>query len=379
MIIVLSIVNILLLILYGVDFAFYLRNRFCRYHIGRMDKNTWEAAVLKTAKKWINRTPVVKKTDNSRYILIDMLKGEYKDSSIQAFQTASLLLGLIDATNDNYLSNYIRKGKWINLSQKPDSAMLAYAMMKCSDNPESIEFAMDEVYNILQKATDDNGLIAYTGNPKDTARYVDVLGMVCPFLARYGLTYHHAEAVNKAFEQLDFFHDYGMYSSTDLPNHAVNVESKLPIGVYGWGRGTAWYFIGLMDTYKEFPVGEQKEILKLWIKEAAECYKSFQYDDGGFGYILQKNNSFDSSVTAAMAWFYAECAELFEVEEYDNVSKRALEKLRKVTRITGAIDWSQGDTKGIGVFSQTFDIMPFTQGFAIRALYVKDRDKVERT
>ena len=39
------------------------------------------------------------------------------------------------------------------------------------------------------------------------------------------------------------------------------------------------------------------------------------------------------------------------------------------TRMTGAIDWCQGDTKGIGVFSQMYDTMPFAQGMALRAVH----------
>lgn len=373
MIIVLIIIIILLLLLYGVDITFYIKKRYCRFHIGRMDEKAWRAAVEKTAKKWVRHTPVVKKNDNSRYVLIDMIKGEYRDSSIQAFQTASLLLGVIEATGKDYTEQFIRNGNWIKLSEQPDSAMLAYALLKSSDNKQSLESAMDEVYFVLGKASDENGLIAYTGNADDTARYVDVLGMVCPFLAKYGITYNHPEAVNQSFKQLEFYHENGLYSGTALPNHAINVKTKLPLGVYGWGRGTAWYIIGLMDTYKEFPSGEKKETLKRWIKEAAERLGSFQYNDGGFGYILQKDNSFDSSVTSAMAWFYSECSLLFEEKSYETIAKKALERLRKATRITGAIDWSQGDTKGIGVFSQTFDIMPFTQGFTLRAIYTKDR------
>ena len=38
----------------------------------------------------------------------------------------------------------------------------------------------------------------------------------------------------------------------------------------------------------------------------------------------------------------------------------------KNTRRNGEIDFSQGDTKGIGIYSLTYDIMPFTQGIATR-------------
>lgn len=34
-----------------------------------------------------------------------------------------------------------------------------------------------------------------------------------------------------------------------------------------------------------------------------------------------------------------------------------------------AVDFSQGESKAIGVYSQTFDILPFTQGLVFRTLY----------
>ena len=42
-----------------------------------------------------------------------------------------------------------------------------------------------------------------------------------------------------------------------------------------------------------------------------------------------------------------------------------------VTKKNGEIDFSQGDTKDIGVYSILFDILPFAQGFALRAINKK--------
>ena len=362
-------------LVFDVDFLFYLRNCLCRYHIGRMPYEKWKGSVYNRAVKWSKHMPVVKKTDNARYMLLDILKGEYKDASIQNFQTGALLLGLEDLGEDGFIGQNIKEGKWKSLSKQPDCAMLAYALLRESTNPESIRTAMDRVYKILLDAMDENGLIAYTGNPNDPHRYVDALGMVCPFLMRYSRAYGVKEAAEAAYTQLEFYHKYGLLDGTALPNHAVNVKTKLPLGVYGWGRGTAWYFIALMDTYKEMEDTPERSQIKNWIEEAAYYYLAFQREDGGFGYILPMDSGFDSSVTSAMAWFYYECADLFDNITYQRSAEKALDKLRKVTRFNGAIDWSQGDTKGIGVFSQTFDIMPFTQGFALRAIALKEREK----
>ena len=373
--IILLIILITSALIYGIDFIFYLRNRCSRYHIGRIPYDVWRKAVCTTAERWSKHMPVVKKTDNTRYILLDILKGEYKDASIQAFQAGALLLGLEDIGRDGFIGQYIKEGKWKALSRQPDSAMLAYALLREAPDPDSIKAAMDEVYAILLSATDENGLIAYTGNPHDPHRYVDVLGMVCPFLMRYSRIYGVAEAAEAAYVQLQFYHEYGLLAGTALPNHAVNANTKLPLGVYGWGRGTAWYFIALMDTYREMNDAARRSQIKSWIEEAAGCYLTFQREDGGFGYILQMDSGFDSSVTAAMSWFYYECADIFNDMTYQRAAEKALERIEKVTRINGAIDWSQGDTKDIGVFSQTFDIMPFTQGFTLRAISLKEKNK----
>ena len=52
-----------------------------------------------------------------------------------------------------------------------------------------------------------------------------------------------------------------------------------------------------------------------------------------------------------------------------NEAQKSLQYLQSVTQRNGAIDFSQGDTKAIGVYSQNFDILPFTQGFVLKTLY----------
>ena len=58
------------------------------------DLNLWNAKVFEITLKWLKNTPTIKLTDNNRLILIDIVKGNYKRSSIQSWQEAALLLGL---------------------------------------------------------------------------------------------------------------------------------------------------------------------------------------------------------------------------------------------------------------------------------------------
>ena len=51
-----------------------------------------------------------------------------------------------------------------------------------------------------------------------------------------------------------------------------------------------------------------------------------------------------------------------------NEAQKALKYLKSVTQRNGAVDFSQGDTKTIGVYSQKFETLPFSQGFVLRIL-----------
>lgn len=368
---------------YAVDFGFYIKNRYCRFHIGRWEEQNWEAAVEKVAQKWVRNTPTVKITDNSRYILLDFLQGKYRSKSIQSWQKAALILGLLESQNAD--SNAIARktaqelldeaGFWKEPPVAVDCGMLSYAILKAAEDPQKVRPAMDFARSLIENNINEQGMISYTGGKENPEMYVDTLGLTCAFLALYAKVYGVPSCEETAFVQLQMYHQYGLLEGATLPNHAFNIQTKLPLGVYGWGRGTAWYVIGLMDTYEELTTTSYRDAVLQWIVEAAESYISYQRADGGFGAILQRANTYDSSATAALAWFYERCYMLLGQEKYWAVSAGCLSKLLKKTRITGAIDECQGDTKGIGVFAQTYDTMPFAQGMAMRAIALRRNRK----
>ncbi len=383
--------NIILVVLllgclvnYGVDLIFYLRDRYCRFHIGRWDKSTWETVVEKTARRWVGHTPTVKITDNSRYMLLDFIQGKYRSNSIQSWQKAALILGLLEsgdadsraAARKAAMELLDENGSWKVKPVAVDCGMLSYAILKAVDDPRRVRPAMDFSRALIEGNINEYGMISYTGGRDNPEMYVDTLGLTCPFLALYARVYGVSACEETAYRQLMMYHQFGLLNGTALPNHAFDIRSKLPLGVFGWGRGAGWYVIGLMDTYCELETQRYRDAVRQWIVEAAENYHSYQRKDGGFGSILQRANTYDSSATAVLAWFYAECFDLLEQEAYRTAADRCLSKLLTKTRITGAIDECQGDTKGIGIFAQTYDVMPFAQGMALRAINIrKSKDK----
>lgn len=144
--------------------------------------------------------------------------------------------------------------------------------------------------------------------------------------------------------------------------HAYDNETEVPLGIYGWGRGMGWWMLGIMDSYLEIPSEQLKKI----IIETADKIIKFENDNGGFASNLALKNNTESSVTSIAAYFYQKCYEITSKEQYQEVADRCIGALMRNTRRSGEIDFSQGDTKGIGIYSQTYNIMPFTQGIVTR-------------
>jgi unsaturated rhamnogalacturonyl hydrolase len=378
-------VLILVLIVFLIDFIPQFNTWQSRIKIGQFSsKEEWKTKVLAISKKWLFKTPTIKLTDNSRLIIIDIVKGNYKKNAIQHWQEAALLLGLIEEYKSSksettkviittYLDSKIDgNGNWKNPPSEIDGVILAYALLSIPWlNHDKNKPAFDAIYNLILSLKGEDGTIAYKKHSK-SFRYVDTIGFICPFLVAYGIKYNNEEAVSIALKQISEFNNYALLKDTFIPCHTYNLETKLPVGLFGWGRGLGWYAIGLIDAWNELPVTHpNKKLVEENVIHFAKMAMQFQQKNGGWNWLItNKSSQFDSSTVATLAWFLANAATIESISnECKNAKENALNYLQKVTRRSGAIDFSQGDTKGIGIHSQHFDILPFTQGFVLRTLH----------
>lgn len=357
---------------------------YLRIHIGRcQDRGIWNGLITQRGIRWLNRTPKVKVTDNTRLIAIDMLKGNYSSNAIQHWQEASLVLGIGEyvqrhhcskarAELEKFLSTtFDRSGQWIRKPEHVDAAILAYSVMKLEFiKADHCKPAMDYIWELIQEHIGEDGTVRYRKSVKGY-RYVDTIGFVCPFLVAYGVRYNNDECIKLAVKQIKDYEQYGMLSTHHIPSHAYAVDGHIPLGLYGWGRGLGWFAIGLIDAWNELPEGEPcKEELERSVVKFAKSVLRFQQKDGSWSWSVTRNEARpDSSATATLAWFLLNAAKIQDVkDECMNSANQALQFLMGVTRRSGAVDFSQGDTKDIGVYSMTYSTMPFTQGFCIRCV-----------
>jgi unsaturated rhamnogalacturonyl hydrolase len=373
-----------LVIILLIDIIPIANDWLSRIHIGRYeDKQRWNESITNLGRKWLKNTPKIKVTDNTRLVVLDMVRSNYSSSSIQHWQEASLLLGLsgyiqrYDNKEDKrailaYLNNkFDTEGQWLHKPVHVDGAILAYSIMKLDFIEIDVyKKAMDAAWELIKEHIGKDGTVMYR-KAMDGYRYVDTIGFICPFLIAYGLKYNKNECLDLAVKQIQEYERYGMLSEHFIPCHAYRVDNKAPLGLYGWGRGLGWYAIGLIDAWNELPeYHAYKAILGESVRKFAKAIIPLQQPNGNWNWTATRVEAQpDSSATAALGWFLLNASKIEEISKECLMSSNlAVHYLMSVTRRNGAVDFSQGDTKDIGVYSMLFNILPFTQGLCIRMM-----------
>jgi unsaturated rhamnogalacturonyl hydrolase len=383
-----------------VDIVPVIKRWIARIHIGQWKSpEKWGLAVKKVLIKQLRKTPSAPVSDNTRLTIIDRLKGAYKSKNLQNWQQAALLLGAnelcgfeeVRAQVGKFIDSQIdpNTGEWQEWSESVDSAMLAFAILSSPvTNKQKIKPAMDKTAEMLFGMAEKYGTVPYNTNVP-SIRFVDTVGMICPFLTKYGIEYDCGQAIETAWKQIEEYCLYGLHLVQKLPVHCFDVVSKAPLGIYAWGRGCGWLATGLMDSYLSLNastmVGKTEEQNNpLYTKTnanikmqenlfgqmslLASALEKYQMENGGWDRQVFLKESGEASATAMLGWFMKKMFELTGDKLYKTSAEKARIFLICTTRRNGVVDYAQGDTKGIGFYSAKLDAMPAVQGFAGRII-----------
>lgn len=377
----LVIITAVLLVVAAFDFVPMVIDILGRRGIGSFgDDGQWLSAAEGTAENWLeNGVPTVPKNAEKGYRFFDLIKGEHKVAAIQHWQEASVLLAMNEADSpaaDEFIKKVFSDGDAFN-SARVDTAMLAFAIL-CNKNTDKNEIKpyMDKIAENLLEKYRRTGRIPYSDD--DDICFVDTVGLVCPFLVRYSCEYNNSEALSAAMKVITDYAEKGLHNELGLPVHCYDNSNGAPLGIYGWGRGCGWWATGLADSFRQLNkfdgfVEEKTKLLKLIIK-FADTIINYQCDDGAFDRNVLHFSGKDSSATAMVGYFLAYAGKITKREKYTSAAEKAVKYLFTVTRKDGTVDYSQGDTMGIGFYSSVFSVVPATQGFAIRAFLALEGD-----
>lgn len=380
MLIALVIILAVVLAVLAYDFFGTAANWFGRIKIGSAAEDEWTEITRGVILKWLdNGVPKVEKNEKSRLKLIEKIKDGKKVSSIAYWQTAAVIkaAGMMESCPPQKIQRLAEEyidiftGEWKTPPERVDCAMLAYELLQCSAvNNKSIEPAMTYVAEMLANSAKKYGTVPYNENAADV-RFVDTVGMICPFLIKYALEYDKPEFIDLAVNQIKAYRENGFDERTDVPFHCYNEETAAPLGICGWARGCAWWTLGVVDSLKTLLEckgrNSEKALLLKLSAEALDLMNKYRREDGSYGRMIFVNSLEDSSAAAMLAYCNMYMYSLVKSEAYKKSAEATVDHLRTCTRRSGVIDYSQGDTMGIGYYSDSLSVMPAAQGFAVAA------------
>ncbi len=360
------------------DLVPFVRDTLDRRNIGSLKDEQWYYAACDTLKKWSEKgVPAVPTEAGKRLVIIDKIKNKYTEKSINAWQNASVLLALNNT--DSYAACdfaeklYTAEDKCsLFNSNKVDVAYLAYAVMQNdSFDADSLKPIMNAIAAMLLDKFQKYGSVPYCDN--SDIRFVDTIGLVCPFLIKYSLVYDNELAMDAAISLIKEYSQSGIHDEFGTPVHCFDVKNKAPLGLYSWGRGCGWWATGLTESFMLLQETDENEFVKekiIILKELlsfADVISKYQSADGSFDRNLFSHSGADSSATAMLTFFLAYAGKISKNDEYIKSANNGMKYIYSVTRCSGIVDYSQGDTMGIGFYSQQSIVMPAAQGFAVRA------------
>lgn len=131
------------------------------------------------------------------------------------------------------------------------------------------------------------GILPYRTQHPDWL-FADTLGMVCPFLCRYGAENADEKLLRLGVSQLMQFWKKGMDPKTGLPYHGYDEKNGMKYGVIGWGRACGWMLKGMAESLPYIPKEwEEYEILAEAFGKLSDAVSGCQREDGGFSWQLE--------------------------------------------------------------------------------------------
>ncbi|WP_414590490.1 glycoside hydrolase family 88 protein [Anabaena sp. CCY 9614] len=266
----------------------------------------------------------------------------------------------------NYQIN--QNGNWKKQIESVPQAMKGYSLIYLDQITQYplYKIAIEEILNTLlfTLPRELDGCLPYN---KMNQNLVDTLGMICPFLAKYSSSYGNSNALELSLNQLKQFIEANIDSDTHLPYHGYYADGAKRLGMHGWGRGTGWYILGLIDTIVEVPKNHPNYcfLVESYIS-AANSLRKFQREDGHWNWAIPlRVNKLDSSATSFIGYSILRGIKAGILDNsFSTVTEKAIKGIIEVTHPNGLIDGSLSDCMGLGLYPNTFGPQPWLQGMA---------------
>lgn len=279
-------------------------------------------------------------------------------------------------TLKKYYDRWIRSKHRMFYLDDAFSGMALIDLHQITGDEKYKQAAEKMVEYLFHHETDDAGGLPYRPAQKNGYIFADGIGMVCPFLCKYGSTYGDMNAINLAITQIQNFIQFGMDEKTGLPYHGYQYESGIKYGIIGWGRAVGWLMIGMAETlaYME-PTRPSYEPIKQAYRRMVDKVEAYQLEGGLYGWQLgAKGGPSDTSATAMILYAIARSLEtkvLIGIHKSRMVrGKEALWNTVKDGKVPGCL----AECQGFCMYPQVYGAYPWSLGPALSLFAITEEN-----
>lgn len=269
-------------------------------------------------------------------------------------------------TADNIMNGSL--ALWIEGLMDP-GLMLEEARPKAGGLQQTCEQARERCADWLRKAPKTTGgLLAYRNWHPDWL-FADTIGMICPFLCRYGARMKDEALLDLGIAQLEGFLERGMDPDTGLPYHGYDEKTGEKYSIVGWGRACGWLLKGLSGSLP-WLIGRPAAFRRLLdaYRRLTRSVLSYQRPDGGFSWQLparegHRDTSAEGMIGAALAFGLR-----MGYDQEKGTAEEAMQRLflaMQTSLENGDITDCLGECRGFGEYPQSYRAYPWGLGSAL--------------
>lgn len=266
-----------------------------------------------------------------------------------------------------YYNKWIRKGCKMFYLDDAFSGMALIDLHQITGE-EKYKKAADAMFRFLKEhEIDGEGSFPYRPKQKNGYIFADGVGLVCPFLCKYGSTYQDINATNLAVTQIQNFINRGMDEKTGLPYHGYHCESSVKYGIIGWGRATGWLMIGMAESLAYMDPSEPDyEMIKQKYRRIVDKVEAYQLENGLYSWQLgAKEGPVDTSATAMILYAIARSLDTkVLIGIHKSRMMRGREALWNCVK-EGKIYDCLAECHGFGMYPQVYGAYPWSLGPAL--------------
>lgn len=272
-----------------------------------------------------------------------------------------------------YVDQWISKGSSI---RSVEDAVSGLAFLIKGEG--KFEDAARKIYEYLLSAPKDKeGSFLYNPNQSNEYILVDMIGMVCPFLACWGKKYSSDEAYDIAETQIINFVKYGMDDETLLPFHGYELCTDSKLGIVGWGRAVGWLLMGEAGYLAYAPKDRPNyDVIEKQFKITLDTIRKYQNESDLYEWKIDIfPKKIDTSASAMILYSIATWIERKRLENCDEIEfSQYFEMLERgsaelFTYIKkGKVYGAQAECLGLGLHPDKFGAYPWSLGPTISLL-----------